>query len=422
MSVGDDARRDAPRHRRRTRRPRGRPHQPPRTAQLTLRRHALRLETAFASLSARKDVAAVVFTGTGDVFASGADIRELQRSRTSPRASSPRAASVFSKRIADARQLTIAAVNGYCMGGGLDLALACRVRVASPGAVFAHPGARLGIITGWGGTQATPAPHRHGPRARNVRHRPALSTPPKLSKSASSVASTPTRSPTPSRSPHASRSRLTKRREESRKASTLRLSIGTARLRPPSGRASQLRHVRLRNDFRPAFEEREAVGRDGAVELARASSPGSVERQSSVPPLTCALTSTGGSSTPSSYRHGGVELAVGVGQVNLHPAVVAALACGDAAEDAFGVESLRLRPALRGRSRGGQKAERTAQNYPRQCSHQLLAPRLIPNGFDMRRFSGLRCKPCRPSRAPSRLRPASSHQLQNLYARGPSAL
>jgi enoyl-CoA hydratase/carnithine racemase len=42
------------------------------------------------------------------------------------------------------------------MGGGLDLALACRVRVASHGAVFAHPGARLGIITGWGGTQRLP--------------------------------------------------------------------------------------------------------------------------------------------------------------------------------------------------------------------------------------------------------------------------
>jgi enoyl-CoA hydratase/carnithine racemase len=42
------------------------------------------------------------------------------------------------------------------MGGGLDLALACRVRVASPAAVFAHPGVRLGIITGWGGTQRLP--------------------------------------------------------------------------------------------------------------------------------------------------------------------------------------------------------------------------------------------------------------------------
>ena len=62
----------------------------------------------------------------------------------------------FFQLIADARQLTVAAVNGYCMGGGLDLALACRLRVASPRAVFAPPGARLGIITGWGGTQRLP--------------------------------------------------------------------------------------------------------------------------------------------------------------------------------------------------------------------------------------------------------------------------
>jgi enoyl-CoA hydratase/carnithine racemase len=59
--------------------------------------------------------------------------------------------------IANARQITIAAINGYCMGGALDLALACDVRVASSNAVFSHPGAKLGIITGWGGTQRLPA-------------------------------------------------------------------------------------------------------------------------------------------------------------------------------------------------------------------------------------------------------------------------
>ena len=111
------------------------------------------LAAAFAALSARDDVGSIIFTGAGDVFASGADIRELQ-------ALTPESALVFAERgqslfgrIAAARQLTIAAVNGYCMGGGLDLALACRLRVASHAAVFAHPGARLGVITGWGGTQ-----------------------------------------------------------------------------------------------------------------------------------------------------------------------------------------------------------------------------------------------------------------------------
>jgi enoyl-CoA hydratase len=114
------------------------------------------LQSAFATLSARADINAVVFTGTGDVFASGADIRELRTlTPDTARAFALRGQTLF-QQIADARQLTFAAVNGYCMGGGLDLALACRVRVASHAAVFAHPGARLGIITGWGGTQRLP--------------------------------------------------------------------------------------------------------------------------------------------------------------------------------------------------------------------------------------------------------------------------
>jgi enoyl-CoA hydratase/carnithine racemase len=49
-----------------------------------------------------------------------------------------------------------AAISGYCMGGGLDLALACHRRIASPDAVFGHRGAALGLITGWGGTQRLP--------------------------------------------------------------------------------------------------------------------------------------------------------------------------------------------------------------------------------------------------------------------------
>src|SRR5438105_417396 len=49
-----------------------------------------------------------------------------------------------------------AAVCGYCMGGGLDLTLACHRRIASPRAIFGHRGAALGIITGWGGTQRLP--------------------------------------------------------------------------------------------------------------------------------------------------------------------------------------------------------------------------------------------------------------------------
>jgi enoyl-CoA hydratase len=114
------------------------------------------LDAAFSRLSARTDLRALIFTGREDVFASGANIRELQQlSPESARDFSERGQRLF-RRIADSRLPTIAAVNGYCMGGGLDLALSCDLRVASAAAVFGHPGARLGIITGWGGTQILP--------------------------------------------------------------------------------------------------------------------------------------------------------------------------------------------------------------------------------------------------------------------------
>lgn len=110
-------------------------------------------EKEFNVLSSCDDIKAIIFTGEEDVFASGANIREVG-------SLTPETALAFSYRwqsffqaIADSNKLTIAAVNGYCMGGALDLALSCKIRVASPNAVFAHPGLRLGIITGWGGTQ-----------------------------------------------------------------------------------------------------------------------------------------------------------------------------------------------------------------------------------------------------------------------------
>jgi enoyl-CoA hydratase len=98
----------------------------------------------------------VVFTGSDAAFASGANLREIA-------ALQPEAARVFAERgqrlmagVADLEQPTVAAINGYCFGGALDLALACDTRIAVSTASFAHPGAGLGIITGWGGTQRLP--------------------------------------------------------------------------------------------------------------------------------------------------------------------------------------------------------------------------------------------------------------------------
>lgn len=114
------------------------------------------LDTAVCALIKQKALRTIIFTGTDDVFASGANIRQLATlSQVAAREFAMLGQGLFQK-IADAPQLTIAAINGYCMGGGLDLALSCDVRCASSSAVFAHPGASLGIITGWGGTQRLP--------------------------------------------------------------------------------------------------------------------------------------------------------------------------------------------------------------------------------------------------------------------------
>ena len=111
------------------------------------------LERTLDALAARADLRAIIFAGAGGAFAAGANIRELAAlTAGEARAFARRGQRVMGKA-ADARQLTVAAVDGYCMGGGLDLALSCDLRVASPRSVFAHPGARLGVITGWGGTQ-----------------------------------------------------------------------------------------------------------------------------------------------------------------------------------------------------------------------------------------------------------------------------
>ena len=114
------------------------------------------LERSLSTLLSREHIGAIIFTGNNDVFASGADIRELAQLNPASALELSRFGQGLFQSIADARQITIAAINGYCMGGALDLALACDIRVASRAAVFSHPGGKLGIITGWGGTQRLP--------------------------------------------------------------------------------------------------------------------------------------------------------------------------------------------------------------------------------------------------------------------------
>ena len=104
----------------------------------------------------RPEITALIFTGTDESFASGADLREIAVVTAEMAPGFARFGQELIKRIAELEIKTFAAVNGFCFGGALDLALACDIRIASDIAKFAHPGAGLGIITGWGGTQRLP--------------------------------------------------------------------------------------------------------------------------------------------------------------------------------------------------------------------------------------------------------------------------
>jgi enoyl-CoA hydratase len=112
------------------------------------------IETQTAKLAGTREMAGAVITGTERAFAVGAEISEIAN-LTSASAFARYGQSVM-RAVANSTKPIIAAIRGYCMGGGLDLALACHARIASQDAVFAHPGGSLGIITGWGGTQRLP--------------------------------------------------------------------------------------------------------------------------------------------------------------------------------------------------------------------------------------------------------------------------
>jgi enoyl-CoA hydratase len=112
------------------------------------------IEAALTSLGGNTE--RIVFTGTDNIFASGANLNEIAAVDSASAREFAERGQRLMGQIEGLPQTTIAAINGPCYGGALDLALACDVRIASPNASFCHPGAGLGIITGWGGTQRLP--------------------------------------------------------------------------------------------------------------------------------------------------------------------------------------------------------------------------------------------------------------------------
>ena len=112
------------------------------------------LDHYFTAVRDDKSVAGIVITGAGEkAFAAGADIKEfggLDADTASKQ--SKRGQDIFFK-IENLNKPVIAAINGFSLGGGNELAMACHIRVASEKAVFGQPEVNLGLIPGYGGTQ-----------------------------------------------------------------------------------------------------------------------------------------------------------------------------------------------------------------------------------------------------------------------------
>ena len=114
------------------------------------------LDEAFTQLLADSSCQAIILHGSEKAFAAGAEISELASLTGTSALDFSRRAQLLFERIATSPKPVLAAIRGYCLGGGLDLALACHYRLASPDTRFGHPGATLGLLTGWGGTQRLP--------------------------------------------------------------------------------------------------------------------------------------------------------------------------------------------------------------------------------------------------------------------------
>ena len=115
------------------------------------------LDQVFDEVNEQEEIRGVIITGSGEkAFIAGADIAEFADYKSEQaREMSERGHRIFNKIEATAKPV-IAAVNGFALGGGCELAMACHMRVASENAKFGQPEVNLGLIPGFGGTQRLP--------------------------------------------------------------------------------------------------------------------------------------------------------------------------------------------------------------------------------------------------------------------------
>ena len=103
------------------------------------------------------EVGVIILTGSGEkAFVAGAYIKAMQQMDSNDALDFGKAGQEMTLIIENSPKPVIAAVNGFALGGGCEIALACHIRIASENAVFGQPEVLLGIIPGWGGTQRLP--------------------------------------------------------------------------------------------------------------------------------------------------------------------------------------------------------------------------------------------------------------------------
>ncbi len=98
-------------------------------------------------------LAAIILTGAGKAFAAGADISQMINFSAAEAAFFAHKGQATLRRLEESKYPTIAAVNGFALGGGCELAMCCDIILAAPRALFGQPEVKLGVIPGFGGTQ-----------------------------------------------------------------------------------------------------------------------------------------------------------------------------------------------------------------------------------------------------------------------------
>ncbi len=115
------------------------------------------LESAVQSCIEDDKVGIIILTGAGDkAFVAGADIKKMQTMGSEGALAFGKAGQQMTLTIENSPKPVIAAVNGFALGGGCEISMACHIRVASESASFGQPEVLLGILPGWGGTQRLP--------------------------------------------------------------------------------------------------------------------------------------------------------------------------------------------------------------------------------------------------------------------------